>query len=299
MPRIRHLKARFFTDAKLGALPPLARLFFQGLWVHADREGRLDDNALELEVQIIPYDRGGQWTGAKILAALESNGLIDRYEIDGRRFIQVRNFLKHQRPANSENSSEIPPCPEKRRRKTSDDGEKSLVWEKGKGEGKGDGDGKEDSAKPAAGAANFPPPFLIFQTNGPQKEWPLHPDKVREWQATYPGVNVTAEARKARQWLIDNPGKRKTARGMASFLGRWIARVQDSPQAMSVDVKGPKCASCGFHGVSGGQQVCNGCSFCAVCGVGAARAKMYTKRRADGTVSVRCLEHTKSGGKHG
>ena len=38
--------------------------------------------------------------------------------------------------------------------------------------------------------------------------------KMDEYALTYPGVDVPAELRKAWQWCIDNPKKRKTFYGM-------------------------------------------------------------------------------------
>ncbi len=76
------------------------------------------------------------------------------------------------------------------------------------------------------------PPVLVFQTVGKgPKEWSLTEAKVAEYQESFPGVDVLAECRKARQWIIDNPTKRKTARGMPAFLTRWLGRVQNSGRA--------------------------------------------------------------------
>lgn len=60
------------------------------------------------------------------------------------------------------------------------------------------------------------------------KEWFLPDGKLAEWQETYPRLDVPSELRKARQWLLDNPAKQKTFRGMTRFLGAWLTRAQDS-----------------------------------------------------------------------
>lgn len=72
------------------------------------------------------------------------------------------------------------------------------------------------------------PPVMTFDCVGQgEKDWALTEAKLAEWVATFPGVDVLAELRKARQWLIDNPSRRKTGRGMTKFLGGWLGRVQD------------------------------------------------------------------------
>jgi len=72
-------------------------------------------------------------------------------------------------------------------------------------------------------------PVLVFPTVGNVHTWNLYQPKIDEYQQTYPGVNVVAECRLARQWCIDNPSKRKTVRGIAAFLNSWLSRAQDKP----------------------------------------------------------------------
>lgn len=59
-------------------------------------------------------------------------------------------------------------------------------------------------------------------------EWPLRQSKIAEYAESFPGVEVLAECRKAMQWCRDNPTRRKTFRGMAAFLQRWLGKAQDS-----------------------------------------------------------------------
>lgn len=108
MPRIRTIKPEFFLDDELGALPSLTRLFFVGLWTQADRAGRLKDKPTRLKTAILPYDHDAD--GDAMLSQLEAAGFLSRYEVDGERFIEVRNFTKHQRFKN-EADSILPPPP--------------------------------------------------------------------------------------------------------------------------------------------------------------------------------------------
>ncbi len=68
---------------------------------------------------------------------------------------------------------------------------------------------------------------IIFPTQGKSKEWILPADKMREWQDVYE-FDVLPEILKARQWCRDNRTKRKTIKGMAAFLCRWLNRTADS-----------------------------------------------------------------------
>lgn len=55
--------------------------------------------------------------------------------------------------------------------------------------------------------------------------WTLPPEKRREYWESYPGLDLESELRRARQWLRDNPKRRKTDRGMPRFLTNWLNRA--------------------------------------------------------------------------
>lgn len=107
MARTRNIKPGFFTNEYLSELSPLARLLFIGLWCYADREGRLEDRPKRLKVDILPYD---DCDIDELLNALANSPdkFILRYEVDGKRYIQIANFLKHQNPHIKEPASTIP-----------------------------------------------------------------------------------------------------------------------------------------------------------------------------------------------
>lgn len=106
MARTRNLKPSFFTNEALADLSPLARLLFQGLWTQADREGRLEDRPKKLKAQILPYDN---CDGEELLAQLSTSGFVQRYEVNGQRYLSIPTFRKHQNPHPKEPASVIPP----------------------------------------------------------------------------------------------------------------------------------------------------------------------------------------------
>ena len=108
MARARNIKPGFFTNDVLAECSALARILFQGLWCHADREGRLEDRPRKLKAEILPYD---DCNTEELLCQLASRGFIVRYQHGAERFIQVVNFCKHQNPHVKEQESTIPaPC---------------------------------------------------------------------------------------------------------------------------------------------------------------------------------------------
>lgn len=106
MGRIRTIKPEFFKDEELAELSLAARMLFIGLWTLADREGRLEDRPKRIKADVFPYD---DINVDHELGRLHEAGFIVRYEAEGRKYIQVVTFLRHQRPHHKEEPSTIPP----------------------------------------------------------------------------------------------------------------------------------------------------------------------------------------------
>lgn len=105
MARVRNLKPGFFSNEDLAECSPWARLCFAGLWTIADREGRLEDRPKRIQGQLFPMDATDV---EPLLVELERYGFILRYAANGRGFIQVLEFSKHQNPHHREPKSVIP-----------------------------------------------------------------------------------------------------------------------------------------------------------------------------------------------
>lgn len=104
--RARDIKPGFFKSDQLAECSPWARLAFAGLWMLADREGRLEDRPKRIKAEILPYDNEDM---DSLLNELQENELIIRYQVNGKRYIWIPKFLEHQRPHQNEKASEIPP----------------------------------------------------------------------------------------------------------------------------------------------------------------------------------------------
>ena len=48
---------------------------------------------------------------------------------------------------------------------------------------------------------------------------------IQEWKKAYPAVDIKQEILKAKQWLIDNPAKRK--KNVSRFITNWLSRKQE------------------------------------------------------------------------
>lgn len=88
-----------------------------------------------------------------------------------------------------------------------------------------DTDKETDSSSPPGDSPDEPLPARQF----PLKDGTFfEPEEsyVDELKAAHPQLSVEYELRRARLWLISNPGKRKTEKGMKRFLTSWMGRQQ-------------------------------------------------------------------------
>lgn len=108
MARARNIKPGFFSNEALAECDVWARLCFAGLWLLADREGRLEDRPKRIKGELFRFD---SVEVAPLLEELEAHGFLRRYANEDGAFIQILTFAKHQTPHYSEKSSVIKPPP--------------------------------------------------------------------------------------------------------------------------------------------------------------------------------------------
>ena len=105
MSRTRLIKPGFFTNDTLAEVSPIGRLLFAGLWVIADRDGRLEDRPKRIKAEVLPFDNANV---DRLLGELADRGFIVRYESEGQRLIQIVAFTRHQSPHPKEPTSKLP-----------------------------------------------------------------------------------------------------------------------------------------------------------------------------------------------
>ena len=105
MARARNIKPGFYTNEDLVECSLAARLLYPGLWMLADREGRLEDRPKKIKMSIFPADN---LDIESLLSELEQYGFIKRYSSDNKKVISIPNFNDHQSPHGREQDSVLP-----------------------------------------------------------------------------------------------------------------------------------------------------------------------------------------------
>lgn len=148
MARIRTIKPEFWTDEKIVELPMTARLLFIGLWNLCDDHGRMEYSPKRIKLQLFPSDKIDV---AQICGDLRRNGQIILYSVEGKEYLQVTNFKKHQQIKDGSRSSKFPEPPaEIFCANLHESPQIAQNSQEGKGkEGKGKDQGKEGTAQSA------------------------------------------------------------------------------------------------------------------------------------------------------
>jgi hypothetical protein len=108
----------------------------------------------------------------------------------------------------------------------SDSDSDSKIKENPKKDSCSEPESKPSDSKPAD------PVVAEFPISGEPNIWYLKKSKMQEWAKVYgEQCDVRSELIKAKQWLIDNPVRRKTTRGMTRFLNTWLQNAINSNRA--------------------------------------------------------------------
>jgi hypothetical protein len=114
MARIRTIKPEFPHSESMGRVSRDARLTFIELWTLADDAGRLRGNSRMLASLLFPYDDDAKKLMGGWLTELERENCIQRYCVEGTSYIQICNWLSHQK-IDKPSPSKLPPFDESSR----------------------------------------------------------------------------------------------------------------------------------------------------------------------------------------
>lgn len=139
MARIRTIKPEFPHSESMGRVSRDARLLFIQLWTLCDDSGRTRAVSRMLASLLFPYDDDANGLIEGWLSELEQEGCIVRYSADGSTYLQVCNWLNHQK-IDKPSQSKIPPFDESSRilanpRERSSEDQGSRIKDQGKNNG--------------------------------------------------------------------------------------------------------------------------------------------------------------------
>lgn len=101
--RIRNIKPEFWRSDDITALSLADRLLFIGLWSYVDDNGVGIDDHRRVAADLFAFEEDQNAIREFVregLMRLSAGPLLTRYEVDGRRYLHINSWDKHQRVAN-------------------------------------------------------------------------------------------------------------------------------------------------------------------------------------------------------
>lgn len=239
----RIIKETIRTDRKINELSDFQYRLWSYLITYVDDYGRGNADAEILKGFVFPKRKDA--TPAKIKAAmreLAAAGLIVLYSVGEEDYFYFPTWGEHQR-IQTKKSKYPAPCEEKAnngesRKSTVSHGESLPESESNPNPNPIENPNPNVCAEPETVSPPEPPVITMPLNDG--SEFPVTDGDVTAWEELYPAVDVPQELRNMRGWLLDNPTKRKTNRGIRQFIGGWLRREQDRPRPRPADRDGPK-----------------------------------------------------------
>lgn len=160
MARIRTIKPEFWTSEQVMDCSTISRLLFIGLWNFCDDAGRIGASPKQIKALVLPGDDFSSEDVRGMIDELSSNGLLIRYVVDGKEYLQVTGW--HHQRIDKAQKSKIPPPPDDH----SPNGRGTFhVGREGKGEErKGVRDNFDSTAPEGCARSSSTDPAIVLRT---------------------------------------------------------------------------------------------------------------------------------------
>lgn len=215
----RIIREGITTSEPLAMVSYEAECLFYRLMVVADDFGAFDGRAVIVRAKCLPLRDStvaqvGEW-----LRELAEHSLIVQYESEGKPYLAIPKFRQRTRA----NSAKYPLPTDWQ----TDDGQLTVNGQSSAGlcGGVVGGVFVNGGGNCAADPTGQPPAALLPLNDG--SEYGVTAEQVREFSDLYPAVDVPAQLRAMRGWLIANPANRKTRNGVLRFVNRWLGQEQN------------------------------------------------------------------------
>ena len=237
----RVIKDSIKRSSEIDSLTWFQEVCFYRLMVTVDDNGCYHANPQILKSDLFPLKEDlTKKAVAEALDQLERVGLIERYKIDGKDFLHMATWAKHQRIRNKTNHYPMPPqvaanCGESPRdaanggemqRSAANCGLNPRILES-KNPRILENNSCSEPGNPTHEQQPEEPP--VFQITLVDKSlYGITREMIEKYRELYPAVNVEQEFRNMIGWTDANPTRRKTKNGINRFINSWLAKAQNN-----------------------------------------------------------------------
>ena len=227
----RIIKETICTSDNIDSLSAFQETVFYRMIVNCDDYGRMDARPKILASKLFPLKdiRAGQMEDA--LRALTSAELVILYEVDGKPFLQMKTWERHQQIRAKKSKY---PGPDSGKQ-ISDSICKQMQADDSKCPRNPIQSNPNPNPNPnpsICAEASPAPAATLTLVDG--SLYPITEKDAEADRKAYPAVDVMQEYLKMERWLSANPKNRKTKAGIRRFINSWLGRAQNSARPSGV-----------------------------------------------------------------
>lgn len=224
----RILKESICSSEEIDSLSWFEEVLFYRLIVKCDDYGRYDGRLKFVKNSCFPLKDITEKDVEKALYKLSAVGLVRAYESQGRPYLQLVTWEQHQniRAKKSKYPAFDETCIQMY--SSENDCSRNPIQSeyKSKSESYSDDCSEQITSEPPKPAPPPKPALITLQLNT-GAEYEIYQEDVEEWSNLYPAVDVMQCLRNMKGWLLSNPAKRKTSKGIKRFITTWLQKEQD------------------------------------------------------------------------
>lgn len=220
----RIIKESIRTSDSINELSWFEECLFYRLIVSCDDYGRFDGRTAIIKGSCFPLKDGVTANNIeKALSKLVTAGLVKRYVVDGKPYLSLPTWERHQSVRAKKSKY---PSPEDGEMIPSENickqmhADVPVIQSNTESESESNTNNKCGAETPLA---DVEPITLNDGT-----EWRCPLADYEEYRRLYPAVDIDNAFREMRAWCNSNPTKRKASRGIKRFVNGWLSRQQDS-----------------------------------------------------------------------
>lgn len=232
----RILKESICTSDNIDKLSAFEETVFYRLIVNCDDYGRFDGRPKIIASKLFPLKDIRTTQIESALRTLTSAELVILYEVDGKPFLQMKTWDRHQQIRAKKSKYPAPDdgniaheniC----NQMISDDSKcpRNPIVIQSESE-------SESESNICAEVNPAPPVATLTLVDG--TVYGITEDDYRKDCTAYPAVNVKQQYLAMERWLDSNPKNRKTLSGIRRFINSWLSKEQN--RAGRTDTRGPK-----------------------------------------------------------
>nr|DAM32609.1 MAG TPA: replisome organizer [Caudoviricetes sp.] len=224
----RLLKESICSSEEIDSLSWFEEVLFYRLIVKCDDYGRYDGRIKIIKNSCFPLKDITEKDVEKALIKLSAVGLVRVYETQGRPYLQLVTWEQHQtvRAKRSKYPALDETCIQMYSSESKCPRNPIQSESKFKSESYSDDCSKQMSSEPPKPLSPPKPALITLQLNT-GAEYEIYEEDVVEWSNLYPAVDIMQCLRNMKGWLLSNPSKRKTSKGIKRFITTWLQKEQD------------------------------------------------------------------------